>query len=159
MGRPSGPLGTMVNSPAGSVPATPPGSSPFTRAALSASHFALTVVLADAASYAVIPQMERLIDSYAAVRPDFVGQGYLINQVDQAKPLTKDVLKVLRDMLGQRMFSGVIHQDEGISEALACGTTVIHYDPLSRAAVDFRSAGDWLLEIVGAMSPARSQTQ
>jgi len=135
---------------------TPPGSSPFTRAALSVSNFALNVILADAASYAAIPQMERLIESYAAGRASFFGQGYLINQADQARPLTKDVLKVLRSLLGQRVFSGVIHQDEGVSEALASGSTLIYYDPLSRAAIDFRACGDWLLEIIDAIQISMS---
>jgi cellulose synthase operon protein YhjQ len=127
---------------------TPPGSSVYTRAALTAAHFALNVVLADAASYAAIPQMERMVQSYAAPRVDFRGQGYVVNQVDQSRQLTKDVLKVLRSMLGDRLFPGVIHADEGVSESLACDTTLIHYDPLSQAAADLRSCGDWLLAAI-----------
>jgi cellulose biosynthesis protein BcsQ len=62
------------------------------------------------------------------------------------------VLKVLRQMLGSRMFPGVIHQDEGVSEALACDTTLIHYDPLSQAAADLRTCGDWLMAAVDAIA-------
>ncbi|CAH2811870.1 MAG: Cellulose synthase, putative [uncultured Caballeronia sp.] len=51
---------------------TPPGSSVYTRTALCASNFALNVVLADAASYAAIPQMERMIEAYAAPRANIV---------------------------------------------------------------------------------------
>ncbi|TDN63427.1 cellulose biosynthesis protein BcsQ [Paraburkholderia sp. BL10I2N1] len=128
---------------------TPPGSSTYTRSALCAASFALNVVLADAASYAAIPLMERLIETYAAPRPEFGGEGYVINQVDQSRQLSKDVLKVLRQLLGARLFSGVIHADEAISEALACDTTLIHYDPLSQAAADLRACGDWLLASIG----------
>ncbi|HXZ07917.1 MAG TPA: cellulose biosynthesis protein BcsQ [Paraburkholderia sp.] len=124
---------------------TPPGSSTYTRSALSAAHFVLNVVLADAASYAAIPQMERMIEAYAAPRPDFAGEGYVVNQVDQSRQLSKDVLKVLRQLLGAKLFSGVIHADEAMSESLACDTTLIHYDPLSQAAADLRACGDWLL--------------
>ena len=124
---------------------TPPGSSMYTRTALCAATFALNVVLADAASYAAIPQMERMIETYAAPRPDFDGQAYVINQVDQSRQLAKDVLKVLRHLLGENLFPGVIHQDEGVSESLACDTTLIHYDPLSQAAADFRACGQWLM--------------
>ncbi|MGF6573045.1 cellulose synthase operon protein YhjQ [Paraburkholderia sp. GAS333] len=131
---------------------TPPGSSTYVRTALCAATFALNVVLADAASYAAIPQMERLIATYAAPRPEFGGEGYVVNQIDQSRQLTKDVLKVLRQMLGNRVFSGVIHQDEGVSEALACDTTLIHYDPLSQAAADLRSCGDWLMAAVDAIA-------
>ncbi|MDE1181074.1 cellulose biosynthesis protein BcsQ [Paraburkholderia sp.] len=130
---------------------TPPGSSAYTRTALCAANFALNVVLADAASYAAIPQMERLIETYAAPRADFGGAGYVVNQVDLSRQLAKDVLKVLRHMLGGKVFPGVIHQDEGVSESLACDTTLIHYDPLSQAAADFRTCGDWLLAAIDAI--------
>jgi cellulose synthase operon protein YhjQ len=132
---------------------TPPGTSPYTRNALRVAQFALCVVLADAASYAAIPQMERLIDTYAGQRADFIGYGYTVNQVDQSRQLQKDVLKVLRDSLGGRLFPGVIHADEGISEALACDTTLLHYDPLSQGAADLRACGAWLSEAVGLVRP------
>ena len=109
-------------------------------------------MLADAASYAAIPQMERLIDTYAAPRAEFGGVGYVVNQIDQSRQLTKDVLKVLRQMLGEKLFPGVIHLDEGVSEALACDTTLIHYDPLSQAAADFRACGTWLMAAVDAIA-------
>ncbi|RAS25807.1 cellulose biosynthesis protein BcsQ [Paraburkholderia bryophila] len=131
---------------------TPPGSSAYVRAALSTATFALNVVLADAASYAAIPLMERLIDTYATPRAEFGGVGYVANQIDQSRHLTKDVLKVLRQMLGARLFPGVIHLDEGVSEALACDTTLIHYDPLSQAAADFRACGAWLISAVDAIA-------
>ncbi|HEY2604915.1 MAG TPA: cellulose biosynthesis protein BcsQ [Paraburkholderia sp.] len=131
---------------------TPPGSSTYVRTALCAATFALNVVLADAASYAAIPQMERQIATYAAPRAEFGGEGYVINQIDQSRQLTKDVLKVLRQMLGARVFPGVIHLDEGVSEALACDTTLTHYDPLSQAAADFRACGAWLMAAVDAIA-------
>jgi chromosome partitioning protein len=131
---------------------TPPGSSTYVRTALSAANFALNVVLADAASYAAIPLMERLIETYAAPRAEFGGVGYVVNQIDQSRQLTKDVLKVLRQMLGNKVFPGVIHLDEGVSEALACDTTLIHYDPLSQAAADFRACSAWLMTALDAIA-------
>jgi len=134
---------------------TPPGSSVYPRAALSAANFAVNVVLADAASYAAIPQMQRIVDTCAAPRPEFLGEGYVINQVDQSRQLNKDVLRVLRDMLGDHMFPGVIHTDEGVSEALACNTTVVHYDPLCQASTDMRACAAWLLAALGAPAVSR----
>jgi cellulose synthase operon protein YhjQ len=134
---------------------TPPGASPYTRAALSAANFAPNVVLADAASYAAIPQMQRLIDTYAVPRSEFIGEGYVINQVDQSRQLNKDVLRVLRDMLGEHMFPGVIHTDEGVSESLACNTTVMHYDPQCQACADMRACAAWLLQALD--TPAESR--
>ncbi|CAB3751976.1 cellulose biosynthesis protein BcsQ [Paraburkholderia humisilvae] len=123
---------------------TPPGATAYTRAALIAASFVLNVVIADAASYAAIPHMERLVQTYATPRADFLGEGYVINQVDVGRDLTKDVLKVLRDALAPKLFPGVVHLDQGVSEALAYDTTVIHYDPLSQACADLRACGDWL---------------
>jgi cellulose synthase operon protein YhjQ len=123
---------------------TPPGATVYTRAALLAARFVLNVVIADAASYAAIPHMERLIQTYAVPRADFIGYGYVINQVDIGRNLTKDVLKVLRGALEPHLFPGVVHLDQGVSESLAYDTTVIHYDPLSQAAADLRACGDWL---------------
>ncbi|RQG99495.1 cellulose biosynthesis protein BcsQ [Paraburkholderia dinghuensis] len=134
---------------------TPPGASAYTRAALCAANFAPNVVLADAASYAAIPQMQRVIDTYAVPRPEFIGEGYVINQVDPSRQLNKDVLRVLRDMLGEHMFPGAIHTDEGVSEALACNTTVMHYDPLCQASADMRACAAWLLEALD--TPAQSR--
>ncbi|MCM2494734.1 cellulose synthase operon protein YhjQ [Burkholderia glumae] len=133
---------------------TPPGSSAYTRAALSAAHFAVNVVLADAASYAAIPQMQRMIDAYAAPRPEFVGEGYVVNQIDQSRQLNKDVLRVLREMLGSHMFPGVIHDDDGVSESLACNTTIVNYDPLSQVSADLRACAAWLLDALEARRPA-----
>jgi chromosome partitioning protein len=92
--------------------------------------------------------MERMIEAYATPRANFVGTGYVVNQVDQSRQLTKDVLKVLRNLLGDKLFPGVIHLDEGVSESLACDTTLIHYDPLSQAAADLRTCGEWLTSAV-----------
>jgi chromosome partitioning protein len=133
---------------------TPPGPSTYTRAALLNADFALNVVLADAASYATLPQMERLIDAYASPRADFGGCAVVINQVDASRPLTKDVLRVLRSMLGERVFPGVIHQDQAVSEALACDTTVLHYNAQAQACADLRACGAWLL---GAMGMAANE--
>lgn len=133
---------------------TPPGASVYTRAALSAANFAVNVVLGDAASYAAIPQMERLIEAYAAPRAAFLGYGYVVNQVDQSRQLTKDVVRTLRAQLGARMFPGVVHADEGVCEALAYDTTLIHYDGHCRAAADLNACAAWLVDSLRAARTA-----
>jgi chromosome partitioning protein len=123
---------------------TPPGPSVYLRQALSTAQFALAVVLADAASYATIPMMENLLGTYCGNRQDFVGVAYVINQVDQARLLGRDVVKVLRATLGERLFPGVIHLDQAVSEALAYDTTTLHYDALSQATQDFKACAAWV---------------
>lgn len=123
---------------------TPPGPSVYLKQALSTAQFALAVVLADAASYATIPMMENLLGTYCAGRADFVGVAYVINQVDQSRLLGKDVVKVLRATLEDRLFPGVIHLDQAVSEALAYDTTTLHYDPLCQATQDFKACAQWV---------------
>lgn len=134
----------------------PPGPSVFARAALGAAHFALNVVLADAASYAALAQMQSLIETCAAQRPDFIGAACIVNQTDPTRALNQDVLRVLRELLGERMFPGAIHRDEGVREALACNTTVVRYDASCQATADLRACAAWLRNRL-AMSGA-SQT-
>jgi cellulose synthase operon protein YhjQ len=124
---------------------TPPGPSAYLRAALSTANFALNVVLADAASYASIPMMERMIKTYAEPRSNFGGYAYVINQVDVTRQLSADVVKIMRSTLGARLFPGVIHLDEGVCEALAYDTTVINYHRESLACADLRECGAWVL--------------
>jgi len=136
---------------------TPPGPSVYTRAALGAAHFALNVVLADAASYAAYEQTQRMIAAGAASRPEFIGEACVINQADSSRRLNRDVRQVLRDVLGEQMFPGVIHSDEGVREALASNTTVVHYDSSCQATADLRQCGRWLLDVLNTSGvPRRS---
>jgi chromosome partitioning protein len=124
---------------------TPPGPTTYLKALLKVCDFALNVVLADAASYAVIPMMDRLVAAYAMPRPAFRGAGYVMNQVDQGRQLTKDVVRVLRESLGERLFPGLIHLDQGVSEALAYDTTANRYDPHCQATHDLAECAHWLM--------------
>ncbi|RQR49241.1 cellulose synthase operon protein YhjQ [Burkholderia sp. Bp9126] len=127
---------------------TPPGSSIYTRTSISIANFLLDVICANAASYVSIPNTQSMISEYALPRNDFMGVGHVVNQVDQSRRLNKDVLSVLRHTLGPQLFPMVIHLDEGVNEALACNTTLMHYDPACQAATDLRSCGKWLLHLL-----------
>ncbi|WP_175717725.1 cellulose biosynthesis protein BcsQ [Burkholderia anthina] len=129
---------------------TPAGTSVHLRAVLTAAHFVLNVMLADAASYASIPQMRRMIDAYATHRADFIGEGYVVNQVDPSCELGRDVLRVLCDRLGAHGFGGAIHVSEGVAESLAYRMTVKRYDPYSQAAADLSACGAWLDRAIDA---------
>ncbi|RKP47765.1 cellulose biosynthesis protein BcsQ [Pararobbsia silviterrae] len=125
---------------------TPPGPTIYLKAALSYCDFAVNVVLADAASYATIPVMDRLVATYALPRAGFRGVGYVMNQVDQGRQLTKDVVRVLRNVLGHQVYPGLIHLDQGVSEALAYDTTVNRYDPHCQATQDLKGCAQWLMQ-------------
>jgi cellulose synthase operon protein YhjQ len=122
---------------------TPPGPSDYLRQALSVANLVIAVMLADAASYAALPMIEGLIHQYCDGRPDYIGGGYLINQVDGAHRLSKDAVQVVRGALGEGVI-GVVHEDQAVSEALANGRTVIETDPHSQARADLIACADWV---------------
>lgn len=115
---------------------TPPGPSIYMRHALSAAHLVVIVTLPDAASYATMPMMENLVQTYCVGRPGFIDYTYVINQIDSAKQLAKDVTQVMRVNFGERIV-GLIHQDESVSEALAYDKSVLDYDSTCQATQDF----------------------
>lgn len=115
---------------------TPPGPSVYMRQALGAAHLAIVVALPDAASYAALPLMQRLVQSYCVSRPDFIDTLYVVNQADNARQLARDVTNVIRSNFGERL-AGVIHQDPAVGEALASDTDVLDYDRYSQATQDF----------------------
>lgn len=114
---------------------TPPGPTAYGQQALRVAQWVLVVMLADAGSYATLPLMERLVQTYCAPRPDFVEALYLLNQVNSARQLSQDILRVLRETAGES-FLGVIHSDEAVAEALALGASVLDHDPHSLARQD-----------------------
>jgi len=115
---------------------TPPGPSVYMRTALSAAHLAVIVTLPDAASYATLPMMEGLVQTYCAARADFANHVFVVNQVDNSRLLARDVLQVMRADFGARV-AGVIHQDQSVSEALAFNRSVLDYDPQCQATQDY----------------------
>ncbi|WP_256441902.1 cellulose synthase operon protein YhjQ/BcsQ [Cupriavidus sp. AcVe19-6a] len=102
---------------------------------LSCAHICLVVVLADAASYVTLPLMDDLIRTYCTHRSDYRGQMLVINQVDMARQLSKDVVQILRDQRGQRIL-GTVHEDGAVPEALAHDCTIVRQSPHSQAALD-----------------------
>lgn len=115
---------------------TPPGPSAYLRQALRAADVVVVVALADAASYATLPLMERLVQTYYRPRGELSEALYVLNQVNSGKVLSKDIAEVMRSNLAYRLI-GTIHEDEAVCEALAYDTNTLDYAPYSQAAVDF----------------------
>lgn len=114
---------------------TPPGPSVYIQQALSAAQVVVVVSLPDAASYASLALMQRLVHTYCTPRPDFSETLYVLNQADGARQLSKDITRVMQDNLGERLV-GVIHEDQAVREALAYDQSVLEYDPQGQAADD-----------------------
>lgn len=116
---------------------TPPGPSVYMQQALSAAQVVVVVSLPDAASYAALALMQRLVHTYCTPRPDFSETLYVLNQVDGARQLSKDITRVMQNNLGERLV-GVVHEDQAVREALAYDQSVLEYDPQGQAADDLR---------------------
>ncbi|HEY0297555.1 MAG TPA: cellulose synthase operon protein YhjQ/BcsQ, partial [Bordetella sp.] len=123
---------------------TPPGPSEYLRQALGVADLVISVLLADAASYATLPMIEQMIQRYSGNRPGSLGHVCVINQVDAARRLSRDSVNLIRGALGDRVI-GVVHQDQSVSESLACGHTVVEHDATSLGRADLMQCADWVL--------------
>lgn len=132
---------------------TPPGPSLYLQQALRVANYALVVVHADAASYATVPAMEGLIQRYCVERPEFRGSAYVLNNVNTDKPLSRDIVEIMRSLLGERLVPMVIHQDEAVRESLASDQLLADYDPHCEATYDIASCANWISD---KMRPTRS---
>jgi cellulose synthase operon protein YhjQ len=127
---------------------TPPGPSVYMQQALTAAHAAVIVSLADAASYAALALMQRLVGHYCLPRPDFTEALFVLNQVDGARQLSKDIVRVMKDHLGDRLV-GVIHEDQAVREALAYDQSVLAYDPHGQATADLKECARTIAQRLG----------
>jgi cellulose synthase operon protein YhjQ len=99
----------------------------------------ITVLLPDAASISLLPQ----VHSGAAYGPTFNGStrvgggslGFVINQFDSRSRLGSRVAGAAERHLGGRLL-GTIYRDESVAEAAAAQTVVAKYAPNSKAASD-----------------------
>jgi len=130
---------------------TPPGPSLYQQQALRAANFTLVVIHADAASYATIASMETILDRYCVGREGFAGSVYLLNSVSAASALSRDVVRVVRSELGDRVIPVVVHQDEAVREAMAFDQPVLLYAPHGEATRDIQHVIRWFDQNLSAM--------
>ena len=123
---------------------TPPGGSVYLQQALLAADFALMLLLPDAASFVTVASMERWLAEYCLHRPEFRGSYYLVNRMNAARPLCRDVLAALQRELGPRLMPQPLRFDAMVEEALASQAPVSRYAPDSIAAQDVGAIADWL---------------
>jgi cellulose synthase operon protein YhjQ len=122
---------------------TPPGPTVYLRQAFACADLILIVLLADAASFLTIPAMESWLHDMAQLRPELPSM-YVLNQIDTASTLRRDVAEILRHNLGERLAPIGIHSDEAVGEALAFQQPVLEYDPHCQATHDLQRLAAWL---------------
>ena len=125
---------------------TPPGPSVYQQAAIGSADMVLIVTLSDAASFITVPGIDRLIESptYAPLRGKRDSY-YVINRLNTARVLGRDVRKRLQHRLGERLSPVAVHFDAVAEEALAAQSTAMHYAPDSRVAHDVSELAQWVL--------------
>ena len=123
---------------------SPPGPSVYLKQVFDCADLILVVLLADAGSYATIPDMETWLDDYAALRPG-LKVFYILNQVDRSEALNRDTTAFLRQQLRHRLCPIDIHTSEEVAEALAFQQPVRNYDPQGQASDDFSKLATWVI--------------
>ena len=124
---------------------TPPGPSIYLKQVFACADLILIVLLADAGSYATIPAMESWIADASTLYPS-LRTAYVLNQVDRADPLNRDVADALHAHLGPRLVPIGIHADEAVCEALAFQQSVLVYDPHGQASHDVANLASWVID-------------
>jgi len=132
---------------------TPPGPSAYLRQALTAADIVVVVVLADAASYATLPMMQRLVNTYCTPRSEFLGCLFVLNQLHSGRQLAKDIAAVMRADYGEAML-GVVHEDQAVREALAYQQSSLDYAPDSVATSDLMACAERLQQLLSATERA-----
>jgi len=113
----------------------PPGPSCYDAALEPVAGFHIVALLADAMSLAILPRLQVGIARGGSRNVASSQIGYVLNQVDQRRQLNRDVLALTRDVLGERLY-GTIHHDEAVPEAVACQLPVLDYAPDCVASQD-----------------------
>ncbi|WP_321845387.1 cellulose biosynthesis protein BcsQ [Paraburkholderia bannensis] len=135
---------------------TPPGVSNTLRQVLAAADLVISVVLADAASYATLPQIDNLIRRHHGARPGSVESVCIVNQVDAASRLSREALQLIEGVLGQRVL-GRVRADRAVSEALAHGQTVVESSQDSAGRQDLMACADRVLQLLPSRRPQAEQ--
>jgi cellulose synthase operon protein YhjQ len=137
---------------------TPPGASQAMAAILPAASLVVVVLLADAASTALLPQVES---------GAFLGQGtlgslfasrarFVLNQVDPASRLSVSSAESVAGHLGQRLLGAVL-RDPALSEALAYQRLVLDHAPEATATRDIRAISAAIAATIPRPPPAFAQ--
>lgn len=110
----------------------PPGPSPALDAVTGIDPLCIAVLLADTASTALLPIVER--GDYFGPRA-LQRTYYIVNQYDIRNALNRDVSAFLRERLGSSLL-GVVHRDEAVKEAHARQISIFQHAYASAAVED-----------------------
>ena len=75
----------------------------------------------------------------AGANPDLELNGILLTMVNMVATQTKDVIAMVKEKFGDRVYETTIPRNVRTSEAPSYGQPVIHYDPTCKGAVAYRA--------------------
>jgi cellulose synthase operon protein YhjQ len=152
----AGPLRAMLADPALIVLAdTPPGASSALSVLATQGTLMLAVLLADAASTALIPDIESGRFLGGGTLGSLLGPKLLVvlNQVDRHSRLSLAAAEGVASHLGPRL-AGAVCRDDSVAEALACQKPVGLHAPGSTAAGDIANLAATVLRELPPPAPA-----
>lgn len=110
-------------------------------------------LLVDAASYATVPAMRQLLDAYPPRDGGTRQHVYVMNQLDAADELCRDVARLMRREFATRL-AGEVARDPVFRQAHASRCSIFDYDPNSRGANDVLACARWLSSHLPALRDA-----
>jgi len=111
----------------------------------------VVVLLADAGSMALVPAFRDGL-LLRPPRPQLPETFGVLNQVDPRRRLSREISEFIQQHNGGR-FIGMVHYDEALAEAAACGRAVVEVAPDSLAARDIQQLAQRLDDLLPATQP------
>lgn len=124
---------------------TPPGPSPSLKALDRLADLRLVVLMPDAASASLVPQIEQ--GQFLSLQQPVY---YIVNQVDRRRRLNQDTTELLRSRLGASLL-GLVRRDEALAESLAMQLPVFASAPACASAHDIGLIGLQLVELIESL--------
>lgn len=117
---------------------------PFLNQAIAIAQLVIVVLEACPLSYALLPEIEALLDEAKGGDKAL----FLLNRVDNRRPLTRDIREEFAAALGDSLIPTLIEDDEHAREATANRTTCIDRAPYSGFAESMRAVTE---AVMGAL--------
>ena len=118
---------------------TQPGLGSWSRRVVSAVDAVIVVLTADGSSYATLPMLSDMLDTYADCPVK-----YLVNMLDLRWQLSRDVRGALMGSLGDQMIEWAVPFDPALPEALARRRMLFELAPDAQALETFRNLAEYV---------------
>lgn len=77
---------------------------------------------------------------------------HLINRLDGRRLLDRDLVRIFKESLGDRLMRDMVHEDQAVPESQARGQTLSAYAPKSQAHRDIQGLVNWIVACRGTLA-------